>query len=162
MSESMGPVGGFSSSAGSYRIPYTYEEIMENIPKRSAKSISRSVSPGLNLTRTQIQASEREIVGKGAGNGAAKLTGRDITFSDKFSKPAYKNQVADRGWTNDSIADARNNPVKIGTSKNPYTGNDVTLYYVDDVHYVAVDNGTGKVIQVADLNKADWKMDLTK
>ncbi|WP_068786955.1 RHS repeat-associated core domain-containing protein [Paenibacillus phocaensis] len=99
---------------------------------------------------------------KGAGNVAAKLTGKDITFSDKFSKPAYKNQVADRGWTNDSIADARNNPVKTGTSKNPYTGNDVTLYYVDDVHYVAVDNGTGKVIQVADLNKADWKMDLTK
>lgn len=95
-------------------------------------------------------------------NTNCSLTGKDITFSDKFSKPAYKNQVADRGWTNDSIAKAINNPVKTGKSKNPYTGNEVTLYYVNNVHYVAVDKGTGKVIQVADLNKADWKMDLTK
>jgi len=95
-------------------------------------------------------------------NTNCPLTGKDITFSDKFSKPAYKNQVADRGWTNDSIANAINNPVKTGKSNNPYTGNEVTLYYVNDVHYVAVDKGTGKVIQVADLNKADWKMDLTK
>ncbi|OAB30169.1 hypothetical protein PMSD_20470 [Paenibacillus macquariensis subsp. defensor] len=99
---------------------------------------------------------------KGPGKVVAKLSGVNITFSDKFSKPRYKNQVADRGWTNDSIAAARNNPVKTGTSKNPYTGNEAKLYYVDDVHYVAVDNGTGKVIQVADLGKADWKMDLTK
>ena len=75
---------------------------------------------------------------------------------------SIKNQVAERGWTNDSIANAINNPVKTATTTNKYTGNQVTLYYVDDVHYVAVDNGTGKVIQVADLNKADWKMDLSK
>ncbi|MFB5268840.1 polymorphic toxin-type HINT domain-containing protein [Paenibacillus enshidis] len=89
-------------------------------------------------------------------------TNCDIKFSDKFNKPQYKNQVAERGWTNESIANAIENPVKTGTTTNKYTGNSVTLYYVDDVHYVAVDKGTGKVIQVADLNKADWKMDLTK
>jgi len=44
------------------------------------------------------------------------------------------------------------------------TGNMMTraIYYIDDVHYVAVDDVTGKVIQVADLNKADWVFDLTK
>lgn len=35
-------------------------------------------------------------------------------------------------------------------------------YYYDDVHYVAVDNGTGKVIQVVGLEKSDWKIDLSK
>lgn len=40
-----------------------------------------------------------------------------------------------------------------------YTGNEVTLYYIDDIHYVAVDNGTGKVIQVADLYKSVWLSD---
>jgi len=55
-----------------------------------------------------------------------------------------------------------NNPVKTATSVNKYTGNPVTAYYIDDVHYVAVDNVTGKVIQVADMNKANWVFDLTK
>ena len=69
----------------------------------------------------------------------------------------HKNQVAGRGWTNESIADAINNPVKVGKNVNKYTGNSVTLYYVDDIHYVAVDDVTGKVIQVADLTRKKWK-----
>lgn len=95
-----------------------------------------------------------------SSNGSIKAS--NITFSDKFSKPKYKNQVQDRGWSNQMIADVINNPYKVGNSKNPYTNNGVTLYYKNNVHYVAINNGTGKVIQVADLKKADWKMDLTK
>ena len=86
----------------------------------------------------------------------------DIQFSDKFSKPAYKNQVAEKGWTNQTIADTINNSVKTATSVNKYTGNPVTAYYIDDVHYIAIDDITGKVIQVADMNKANWVFDLTK
>lgn len=96
------------------------------------------------------------------GTRSTQLTADDIKFSDKFSKPAYKNQITERGWTNRKIADTINNPVKTGMSVNKYTGNSVTVYYIDDVHYVAVDDVTGKVIQVADLNKADWVFDLTK
>jgi RHS repeat-associated protein len=102
------------------------------------------------------------LYSKGAGKSNIEITADDISFSDKFSKPQYKNQVADRGWTNESIANTINNPYKTGTTTNQYTGNSVTLYYSDKVHYVAVDNGTGKVIQVADLAKSNWKMDLTK
>lgn len=69
-----------------------------------------------------------------------------------------QNQVSKRGWTTESIADAINNPVKVGESVNKYTGNSVTLYYVDDIHYVAVDDVTGKVIQVANLTESTWKM----
>jgi len=73
------------------------------------------------------------------GTRSTQLTADDIKFSDKFSKPAYKNQITERGWTNRKIADTIN--------VNKYT---------------AVDDVTGKVIQVADLNKADWVFDLTK
>ncbi len=62
-----------------------------------------------------------------------------------------KNQVKRRGWTNQMIADTRNNPFKTGASINKYTGNPVTLYYKDDIHYVAFDDVTGKVIQITKL-----------
>lgn len=75
---------------------------------------------------------------------------------------AYNNQVTIRGWTNDKIADAINNPIKLGNSVNKYTGNSVTLYYVDDIHYVAVDDVTNKVIQIADLRDPFWVMSLFK
>ena len=97
-----------------------------------------------------------------AGGSGNKVTGESIEFSDKFSKPAYNNQVTIRGWTNDKIADAINNPVKLGNSVNKYTGNSVTLYYVDDIHYVAVDDVTNKVIQIADLRDPFWVMSLFK
>ena len=75
---------------------------------------------------------------------------------------AYNNQVTIRGLTNDKIADAINNPIKLGNSVNKYTGNSVTLYYVDDIHYVAVDDVTNKVIQIADLRDPFWVMSLFK
>lgn len=53
--------------------------------------------------------------------------------------------MAERGWTNEKIADAINNPVKVGESVNKATDNKVKLYFIDDVHYVAVDTATGNV-----------------
>lgn len=89
----------------------------------------------------------------------SKVKAEDVVFSDKFSKGKFKNHVAERGWTNEKIADAINNAVKVGESvnkANKATGNEVELYFVDDIHYVAIDTGTEKFIQVTDLNKADW------
>jgi RHS repeat-associated protein len=121
----------------------------------------------LNIPKNLLRMNLQFFAAKGDGSsteggGNSKLTGQDIQFSDKFSKPAYKNQVSKRGWTNESIAETINNPVKTGNSINTHTGNTVTLYYKSDVHYVAIDNGTGKVIQVADLFKENWVLDLTK
>lgn len=42
---------------------------------------------------------------------------------------------------------------------NKYTDNSVTLYFVDDIHYVAVDDGTGKVIQITDFSRSNWIFD---
>ena len=52
--------------------------------------------------------------------------------------------------------------MKVGKNVNKYTGNSVTLYYVDDIHYVAVDDVTGKVIQVAELTDPKWIMSQNK
>ena len=87
------------------------------------------------------------------------VTADSIVFSDKFLQPAYKRQLRKRGWTNEKIADVINYPVKTEASKNKYTGNSVTLYFVDDIHYVAVDDGTRKVIQIADFSRSNWRFD---
>lgn len=97
--------------------------------------------------------------GSGSPKGAGKISGKDIVFSDKFKKTAYENQVTERGWTNESIVDVINKPYKTASAVNKYTKNSVTVYFKDKTHYVAVDNGTGKVIQVSDLNKLNWKFD---
>lgn len=86
----------------------------------------------------------------------ALLTADDIVFSDKFKLSKYKNQPAKIGWTNQKIADVINNPMKTTSSINKATGHKVTNYYINDIHYVAVDDITGKVIQIADLNDFEW------
>ena len=103
-----------------------------------------------------LSESAKYISAKATSN-IKPITAEDIQFSDKFLKPEYKNQITDRGWTREKIADAINNYTKVESSVNKYTGNSVTKYYVDDVHYVAQDDVTKKIIQVADLNDPDWK-----
>ncbi|MEG2328853.1 colicin E5-related ribonuclease [Anaerorhabdus sp.] len=63
---------------------------------------------------------------------------------------------------NQKIADAINNPYKVENSVNKFTGNSIKVYYIDDMHYVAIDNVTQKVVQVSDLNRKDRVFDLLK
>lgn len=71
--------------------------------------------------------------------------------------PSYKNQVTERGWTNQKIADAINEPYKIVDSVNKYTGNSAKVYFINETHYVVVDAVTNKVVQVSDLTKEIWE-----
>ncbi|MBB3909357.1 RHS repeat-associated core domain-containing protein [Anoxybacteroides rupiense] len=108
-----------------------------------------------SLVKKAVGKVAKKVLRKGTG----KISAKDIVFSDKFKKSKYKNQVAKRGWTKESIAKTINNPYKITKAVNKYTGNSVTVYYKDKRHYVAVDDGTGKVIQVSDLNDPYWVFD---
>ena len=85
-------------------------------------------------------------------NDASKVAKADVVsevrFSDKFTHSKYKNQIAERGWDNKKIAETINNPIKTTKGYNKYTKSTVTNYYIDDIHYVAVDDSTGKVIQL--------------
>ncbi|MEG1461950.1 MAG: colicin E5-related ribonuclease [Anaerorhabdus sp.] len=70
--------------------------------------------------------------------------------------------VSERLRNNQKIADAINNPYKVENSVNKFTGNSIKVYYIDDMHYVAIDNVTQKVVQVSDLNRKDRVFDLLK
>lgn len=96
------------------------------------------------------------IGGVGKPKNGHQVTLDTLEFSDKFKRGDYKNQVFDRGWTNEMIVDTINNPIKTSSSVNKATGNTVTNYYINETHYIAVDDVTNKVIQVADLTKI-WK-----
>lgn len=69
----------------------------------------------------------------------------------------YEDQVAQRGWTKQQIADAINNPYKVADSVNKFTGNPAKVYYIDEVHYVVIDTVTRKVVQISDLLKDNWE-----
>ena len=98
-----------------------------------------------------------EVSFNSANDNSYVYTTENLTFSEKFSKHGYENQVAERGWTNESIVETINNPIKTDISVNKFTGNPVTKYYCDNNHYVAVDDITHKVVQIADLGKDKWK-----
>jgi hypothetical protein len=100
--------------------------------------------------------SDLDIWVHNTGDCERTFTANDVVFSNKFVGRALK-QVEQRGWSKASIANARNNPVKTSTSYNKYTGNSVTNYYINERHYVAFDDVTGKVVQIADLNDTSWK-----
>lgn len=88
-----------------------------------------------------------------------KVSPDDIVFSNKFKKSDYKDQVTKIGWDNHKIADTINNPVKTKKGYNKYSDSTVTHYYIDDIHYVSVDDSNGKIIQIADLADEEWKND---
>lgn len=113
------------------------------------------------FTKAVIKAPDAII----EGASGAKVIADDIKFTDKFSKPGYGNQVVSRGWSNQKIADAINNPYKVVDSVNNFTGNPAKVYFINDTHYVVIDSVTNKVVQVSDLTKEYWKFtpgDFTK
>ena len=109
----------------------------------------------------KLRKLEKALDAVDAVNDASKATKADVVsevrFSDKFTHYKYKNQISERGWDNKKIAETINNPIKTTKGYNKYTKSTVTNYYIDDIHYVAVDDSTGKVIQIADLTKPNWK-----
>ena len=81
--------------------------------------------------------------------GTFYLSSKDIIKAKTYFLSATKEKDAQvleisgnyNLFIKNDIVNAINNPVKIGESTNKYTGNHVTLYYIDDVQYVAVDEG---------------------
>ncbi|WP_227989870.1 colicin E5-related ribonuclease, partial [Streptococcus ruminantium] len=137
--------------------------ITEGVSSKTVKGQKGNIAPDFkaiddtgNISSIAQTVDTVDRVGA-VGKIITKMEAGDIAFSDKFSKSHYSSQVSDRGWTNQKIADTINNPVKTTSGYNKYTNSSVTNYYVDDVHYVAVDDSTGKVIQIADLNNPNWK-----
>jgi hypothetical protein len=94
-----------------------------------------------------------------AVEGAGKLTGKDIQYSDKLSNSQWQKQITGRGWSNDSIANTINEPFTTRLATNRATGNAATAYYNQNGSYVIRDNTTGKVVQISDIASPSWIQD---
>jgi RHS repeat-associated protein len=92
-------------------------------------------------------------------NGAGKVTGNDIQFSDKLSNSQWQKQINSRGWSNDSIANTINKPYTTRVATNRATGNSATAFYNQNGSYIIRDNVTGKVVQVSDIANPNWTPD---
>mgnify|MGYP000871242346 FL=1 len=123
---------------------------------KGAKVASKGLK-ALDKVNDASKATKAADKAKDASKAAKADVVSEVRFSDKFAHSKYKNQIAERGWDNKKITETINNPVKTTKGYNKYTKSTVTNYYIDDIHYVAVDDSTGKVIQIADLTKPNWK-----
>lgn len=86
--------------------------------------------------------------------GGTKLVSTVAKNSSLFTRiPAAGkkfNQMAQRGWTRESIHSLVNNPRATSGAINKATGNPATAYFRADGHYVVRDNVTGQLVQMSD------------
>ena len=96
-----------------------------------------------------------------AGNsgGSLKSGGSNFKISNKIAK-----QMKQRGWTEKTIAEAINNPYKTKIVRDKRymldgsrLNDPATAYIRADGHYVVVNDTTGDIVQISNLNKLDWK-----
>ena len=100
------------------------------------------------------------VFGADSGKGTEQVTTENLEFSAKQTMQQWDKQIAQRGWTKQSVANVRNNPFTTRSAVNRTTGNPATAYYTNDGAYVVVDDVTGKVIQISNAkNPAAWAPD---
>lgn len=90
---------------------------------------------------------------------AAGGKGIKIKISEKIKK-----QMQKRGWTQDSIEEAINNPstTKSATDRRHLpsgsrNNESATQYYTKDGHYVVRNDKTGDIVQVSNRNDPNWR-----
>ena len=82
-----------------------------------------------------------------------KKAGSETQIPEKINK-----QLAKRGWSEDSVKNTRENFIKRMRSVDRKTGEPATAYFKSHNQYVVVNDKTGSVVQVSDLNKPNWKI----
>ncbi len=81
----------------------------------------------------------------------------------QFEKKIEK-QMGKRGWDKDSVNSTIDNPQKIVSTRDTRWNSDgtrrdepATAYIREDGHYVVRNDNDGTIVQISNLNKADWK-----
>jgi len=89
-------------------------------------------------------------------------SGNNITFgSSTKSSQSLANQMAKRGWTEESVRHAANNAYTTRSAVNKATGNDATAFFNRDGSHVVIDNVTREVIQVSNKHDPNWIPDIS-
>ncbi|MCP4086669.1 MAG: hypothetical protein GY745_16685 [Actinomycetia bacterium] len=70
--------------------------------------------------------------------------------------PKIRGQLADRGWTDDLIGEVVDSPTFTREVWDLTTDSAATAYARGDNFYVVVNDATGNVIQVSNINKPNW------
>ena len=110
-----------------------------------------------NFYNIKVKDNETYFVGK---NGFFVHNGPcDSLFEGLTGRK--RNQIAERGWSEESIVDTVNNPSATRSSINKSNGNSATAYYDSDGNYVVVDDETGQIVQMQDKGADDWVPDNT-
>ena len=86
------------------------------------------------------------------------------SISFKYSKKKIGKQIAKRGWSDDTIYDAINNPVKTKKTRDqrwlPHADaprdDPATAYFAADGSYVVRNDKTGEIVQISDKNDKEW------
>ena len=73
--------------------------------------------------------------------------------------PKIEAQMASRGWTTITINEVVADPAATSPAFSRLTGNAATAYFNTYGGYVVVDNVTGDVVQISNLNDPNWMPD---
>jgi hypothetical protein len=89
-----------------------------------------------------------------ASTGAAEETSSTLSYSTKIT-----NQMGPRGWTTQLVEDTVSNPAQTHDVWDYTTGDkqSATAYESPNGGYVVVNDETGQVVQVSDVNNPNWK-----
>ena len=125
--------------------------------------ISGSQMPGVVLVDTLPQAPDMRTIL--VNFVAEEIVDGVMQMVNKERKLTYNNNkigrdMRKRGWAENDIQNAVSNPRKTAKAVDMRGGaNDpATAYFIDDNHYVVVNDNTGEIVQVANKNDPDWKI----
>ncbi|BFM49946.1 colicin E5-related ribonuclease [Marinomonas sp. THO17] len=87
--------------------------------------------------------------------GKSKVT-KEVTT--QFEKKIEK-QMGKRDWDKDSVNSTIENPNKTVSTRDTRWNSDepATAYIPEDGHYVVRNDNDGTIVQISNVNKADWK-----
>lgn len=100
-------------------------------------------------------------VSRNNADNVIKSTDNAIRNTTAKITDKIKDQMIERGWNPEKIQDVLSNPFTTRESVNKATNNPATAYYMQNGHYVVVDDVTEDIIQISNLkiSGSDWYPD---
>ncbi len=135
---------------------------MYGIEGNSEEAKAKLIELPIGLIGAKVEAKVIEKTGAKVEAKLLKGSSKDVDFT--FDPKKIGKQMDKRGWTEDSIKDTLNNPVK--TVKTQDTrwlpgaekplNDPATAYYAKDGSYVVRNDKTGEITQISNKNDPNW------
>lgn len=121
----------------------------------SAVPVVGDAAAGVKVGSKAIKVGSEALEGVAKTEKATKSA--DLVFgNNKKSASRLSGRMKRRLWTQDSVREVVDNPIKVGEAPNRINGgNSATAYFISDNQYVVVDDVTNEVIQVSNRGIRD-------